>query len=206
VAAVLAGLLAGAVLVFSLGVMVGRRAAESVSGAGALVPEPVAETIAPPSTVPVPPERMTFYDRLSGRPVPAAEELPTGPPPPAPAAEPPGGATVAPPSPAAPAPAPPRAAPAAPASADPVARLKGLLGRGPWVVQLAAVSQRDAAEELAARYRRMGFDVESSPVTSRGRSLHRVRVGSFPDRAAATRAAEIFRSDLGLPGSMPVKR
>lgn len=99
IGAVLGGIVLAAVVIFALGVVVGKRVAESVPGAAAEsqtlragpppIPaapplEPRAETAlqpaAPPSfATPVPAKKPNFYDRLSGS-VPAVPAVPAAPP------------------------------------------------------------------------------------------------------------------------------
>lgn len=215
VGAVLAVVLLAAVLVFGLGVMVGKRVTESAVPAAAPQappPSPAVAAPAPRAAAPLAPEQLTFYDRLSGRTPPAPVEIPPGQAPPQAGAAEPGAPSPSVPAAAAPPAAPPsRAAalpepeaaptpaPAAPsAAADPVARIRRLSGAGSYAVQVAAVNRRAAADETVARLRRQGFEVTTVTATVKGRTWYRVRVGPFPDQAAASVAAGIFRSALGL--------
>jgi septal ring-binding cell division protein DamX len=188
-------------------------------------PAPVGSAVTAPQK-PIAPESLTFYDRLSGKVPPGPIDIPQGqaPPqaPPAPAAA---AAPEQPAAPAAPAPKPapavkttgtvavasprlvaavpppaPRVAPPPPAPADPVARIRKLSGRGAYQVQFAATQQPEAANDLATKFSRQGFEVIKTMVVVKGKTWYRVRVGSFPDRDAAARAAEIFKSALGMPG------
>jgi cell division septation protein DedD len=224
VAVLCAAAVVAAVAVFGLGVMVGRRSLDAVPQAAAppsalptesLVPQPAAP--APPAPAPAAgvapaalappadPGRLTFYDRLSGKAPAEPVAVPVGQGPPASAPAP---AAPAPPPPAAavaaPVPAPAPAAPEAPAG-DPVARIKKLSGKGKYAVQVAAVAQRATANEVMARLRKLGLNATLVMVTAKGKTLYRVRVGAFPDQAAAWKATDIFRGPLKMPGSIPVR-
>lgn len=97
-------------------------------------------------------------------------------------------ASAASPSAAAPADAPISAAPttsAGAATVGPEASTPPLPPTGRFVVQAGSFAAREAAESLAQRLRRQGFDVQISAVQSGGRTLHRVRVGAATDRVAA---------------------
>jgi septal ring-binding cell division protein DamX len=212
VGAALGGIVLSAVIIFGLGVMVGKRVAES---GPAFAPPPAAlptEAIPPLPAVDeapaaaIPPERLTFYDRLSGVAPPPPLPLPEGQPPPQ------AGASLA----SAPAPAP---APSAPATAstvpaspreapapktDPETQIKKLAGKGRFAVQVAAVAERTDAEETAARVRRQGFEVVTVMASVKGKVWYRIRVSSFPSKQAATQAAAIFRSAYGYD-AIPVQ-
>jgi len=72
IGAALGGVVLVAVAIFGLGVMVGKRVAESVPVVEAPPAALPTETVAPPAAAPltaatpIAPEKMTFYDRLSG--------------------------------------------------------------------------------------------------------------------------------------------
>lgn len=236
-----------AVAIFGLGVMVGERVAESVTPVAApppalptegLVPvPPPSGTDAPGTPVPIPPEKLTFYDRLSRKTTGGPLEIPVGQAPPsaavalrpdpataiaphpaetaavvsqAPKIVPPGALrpatsgktpSSAPPAPVktvAPTSAPPPKT-ASPADAA-VAKIRKLLGKGRYQVQVAASQQRDAADDVAARFKKQGFDVVTTMAVVQGRTWYRVRVGNFPSRQAAVRAAGIFKSALDMGG------
>lgn len=202
--------LLSAVVVFGLGVMVGKRVTES---AAPLVPAepyaPAAPAPRPPeAAAPVPPGQLTFYDRLSGKVPPGPVDIPAGqaplpgagaaqqePPPGSPAAPAPAAVPAAQP---APTPAEKPAAAAGAESGDAVARIRRLTGKGRFGVQVAAVNQRGAADETIARLKKQGFDVSTETAVVKGRTWYRVRVVPFPNEAAASQAAGIFRSALGL--------
>jgi septal ring-binding cell division protein DamX len=204
----LGGVVLAAVVIFGLGVMVGKRVAES---GPAISPPPLAlptETVPPVPAAPsapaaaIPPESLTFYDRLSG----------VAPPPPLPLPEsqPPSQAVVT-PAPAT-APVPPRETPAAPqakppspaAKADAETQIRKLAGKGRYSVQVAAVNDRADAEETAARIKRQGFEVVTVMASVKGKVWYRIRVSSFPSKEAATEAAGIFRSAYGY-NAIPVQ-
>jgi DedD protein len=210
IGAALGGIVLAAVVIFGLGVMVGKRVAES---GPAISPPPVAlptETVPPLPAAPAataaayPPASLTFYDRLSGVAPPAPLALPEGQPPSQAGASP----AAAPPAPAAsraePARPPQAKAPSPAAKADPGAQIKKLAGKGRFTVQVAAVNERAAAEETAARIKRQGFEVVTVMASIKGKVWYRIRVGSFPSQQAATQAAGIFRSAYGF-NAIPVQ-
>lgn len=195
-----------AILIFGLGVMVGKRVAESVpavdSPVAALPDQNAPPAPTPPaSTASLSPDKLTFYDRLSGA-APAAPVVLSEDQPPQQAV------TPAPALPSAPAPtrtAPPAkvaaSAPASKAKAPPeapAARIRRLGGKGRFAVQVAAVQDRAAAEEAAARVRSEGFEVLTVMASIKGKTWYRIRAGSFPNKQAATQAAAIFRSAYGF--------
>jgi len=185
----------GALAVFSLGVMVGKRVAESVPPAFA-PPEalptetlvPVAPSAAGAPAAAVPAERMSFYESLSGRQARGPLEVPESPAPASAEASPAGteaGKAAAPPQPA--------------GGEDALERARALVGRGGYRVQVAATPQKSAAEAAASRFRSRGFDVSAGAAVIKGKTWYRVRVGSFPDAAAAARAVAILR-EAGIEG------
>jgi len=222
----LGGIVLAAVVIFGLGVMEGSRVAERVPVVAAppsalptetLLPQPLA-AVAP--AVPVSPDKLTFYDRLSGvapAPLVALPDNQPRAPGVSPAAPPQSPATAArqpevqPPAPTASA-APGKAAavPAiktaakAPAAADPAAQIRKLTGKGRFTVQMAAVKERATAAETAALIKRNGFDAVTVMASVKGQIWYRIRVGSFPSKQAATQAAGIFRSAFGL-NAFPVE-
>lgn len=216
VGAVLGGIVLAAVVIFGLGVMVGKRVAESVPVAAAppfalptetLPTQPAGASVA---ATPIPAEKMTFYDRLSGVAPAVPQALPALQPPQqalAPLAPPEVPARLpdarTPPAPPAKVAAPAArtataARPAAPAKTDPAAQIRKLAGKGRFAVQMAAVSERSDAEATARRIKGQGFDVVTVMASIKGKIWYRIRVGSFPTRQAAAQAAGIFRSAYGL--------
>lgn len=68
-----------------------------------------------------------------------------------------------------------------------------------WTVQVNAFRSRALAEELRARLAARGFDAYVFPsLTEDGRPRYRVRVGAYPARSDAERAATELRSERGL--------
>jgi cell division septation protein DedD len=68
-----------------------------------------------------------------------------------------------------------------------------------WTVQVNAFRSRALAEELRARLAARGFDAYVFPsLTEDGRPRYRVRVGAYPARNDAERAATELRSERGL--------
>lgn len=226
---VLGAVLLGAVAVFSLGVMYGSQLAElqagsppaSVAAAPAALPSPPA---APVPSASIPADRLTFYDRLSGAAPSPPPPLPEGQAPAASAASATGATAAAltpvpepPPArsgpepkaevaatPKAPAAAKPAKPPAHSPAGDPAARIRKLAGKGTFSVQVAAVADRTAASETAARLKGHGLDVVMVLAVTKGKTWYRVRVGSFPSQKAATQAAGIFRAEFGL-NAIPVR-
>jgi cell division septation protein DedD len=68
-----------------------------------------------------------------------------------------------------------------------------------WTVQVNAFRSRALAEDLRARLAARGFDAYVFPsLTEDGRPRYRVRVGAYPARSDAERAATELRSERGL--------
>ena len=181
VGAALGGIVLALVAVFSLGVMVGKRSAESSPEFASPPAALPTETLSPQppaaftSAAPIPAERLTFYDRLSGvKPPPVA--LPEG---------------------QAPAPASAAAERASQVEQAAAARIRVLAARGRFAVQVAAATDRATADETAARLRRQGLDALTVAATVKGKTWYRTRVGSFPSPQAAVQAADIFRAAFG---------
>lgn len=192
----LGGIVLGAVVVFSLGVMEGSRVAESVPAPqpppSALPTENLATLPAPPRApaATIPPDKLTFYDRLSGVAPSASVALPID--------QPPAQGLAPAPSAAQAEPAPQAPSPQAAAAAAPAAQIRRLAGKGRFTVQVAAVSDRAAAAEAVALVKRNGFDAATVKASVKGKTYYRIRVGSYPTKEAAVQAAGIFRSAYGL--------
>lgn len=182
VGARLGGVVIAAVVIFALGVMVGKRVEESVP---AFAPAPTAlptETFQPqpaaPRVVaePIPPDTLTFYDRLSGVAEPPRPALPER-------------QTAA------------GRVPAKTAATDPRAaaesQIRKLQGNGRFAVQITAVNDRSAADRAAARLKQDGFVVETVKAVVKGKVWYRIRVKPFPSRDAASKAAGIFHAAYG---------
>ena len=216
----LGGIVLAAVVIFGLGVLEGSRVAERVPEVAAPPSALPTETLEPlPSApltpgTPLQPDKLTFYDRLSGVAPPPAPAAP-------PETQPSPGLTPAPPGsqgerarqpeapapPVTPVPAPRKtaaAATAAPPKSDPAAQIRKLAGKGRFTVQIAAVSERAAAADTAALIKRNGFDAVIVMASVKGKILYRIRVGSFPSKPAAAQASEIFHSAFGLD-AIPVE-
>jgi cell division septation protein DedD len=190
-----------AVVIFLCGVLVGRgvrpanaagpSAATSLGTAAAAAPDVPAQTAgapAPAGGTPGTPEDLSYHRRLQGEagtsaPAASAEDQLK-----ARESEPP--KPVDPPTPAdqpkpADAPAPTPAAPPAPvASARPTGP------EGGWVVQIAALKDRGAADAIVRRLASKGFPtfvVEAAP--GQPATGYRVRVGRYADRREAERIA-----------------
>jgi cell division protein FtsN len=222
------GIVLTAVVIFGLGVLEGSRVAERIPDVAAPPSALPTETLQPlpsaPATpaTPLQPDKLTFYDRLSGvAPPPAPMALPEAQPPaqgptPAPAGaqgagarqpeaqSPPVTAVATPRKTAVAATTATAAKTAVPPKSDPAAQIRKLTGKGRFSVQMAAVSERAAAAETAALVKRNGFDAVIVMASVKGKILYRVRVGSFPNKSNAAKAAEIFHSALGLD-AIPVE-
>jgi septal ring-binding cell division protein DamX len=197
---ILAGVVLGAVAVFSLGVMVGQRVTESVPSLGEPPPSVPMETLVPP-TAPAPEkkvaaegtapsgDKLTFFDTLSGE--------KASPPPSLPKTPPPKSAPAAAPTPAAkPAPAPA----AKPAAASPAERVNALRSSGSWYVQVASTTSSQGANDLVARLKKKGVKAVSTPVTLKGKQWYRVRIGTFPDKNSANQARKILKQNMKIDG------
>jgi DedD protein len=83
----------------------------------------------------------------------------------------------------------PRPAPAAqrPTQEPPAPAPAAAATSGPWTVQVGSFSQSDNAQALQRRLAAEGFDAFVSRVATDAGTMHRVRVGPVPERAAADR-------------------
>jgi len=222
----LGGIVLTAVVIFGLGVLEGSRVAERAPELAAPPSALPTETLQPrpsgpvtPAT-PVQPDKLTFYDRLSGVAPPAPVALSEGQPPAQgltpvttsalgararqPEVQSPPVTAVATPRKTATTAAEATVKTAAPSKSDPAAQIRKLTGKGRFTVQMAAVSERAAAAETAALIKRNGFDAVTVMASVKGRILYRIRVGSFPNKTAAAQAAGIFHSAYGL-NAIPVE-
>lgn len=204
VGSILAVVVVAAVVVFSLGVMVGQRVTESVPTAAEPPPALPTETLVPPPApaskeAPVkgkspsrPTGKLTFFETLSGDKAAAPPALPKPPPKAAaPSREPP------PPQPEAQKPPPPVKTAAA---SSPGTQIKALMGSGPYHVQVSSTTNSAWAGDLVARLKKKGIKAVSTPVTIKGKRWYRIRVGSFPDKESARRAREILKRKMKLDG------
>jgi septal ring-binding cell division protein DamX len=195
VGTILAVVVAAAVVVFSLGVMVGQRVTEGAPRAVEPPPARPTETRVPPPA-PAPEEapvkekgpsrsseKLTFFETLSGDKAAAPPTLPKAlPPPPA--------------KPEAQKPAPPVKT----SSSSPGAQIKALTGSGPYHVQVSSTTNSAWAGDLVARLKKKGIRAVSTPVTIKGKRWYRIRVGSFPDKEAARQAQRILKQEMKLDG------
>jgi len=123
---------------------------------------------------------------------PVPEAKPTPPDPPKAAAKPEGSkAAAAKPDPVAP--IQPKAKPGESAP-NPVPK-----GRGSWVVQVAALSTPEAAQQLEKKLRAKGYSAFVQKLEGTNRTLWRVRVGPEVDRDRAKAAADEIKRQTGLP-------
>jgi cell division septation protein DedD len=172
-----------AVVIFLLGVFVGRGVRAAAPDATALASEPAssqAPAIPPvassgsnaPATAA---ERLEYADRLAGDP-PKETLRPPAPAPDAAAAGQPAPAVTSAPG-AAAASRPPGGSSAAGVPAEPA-------GDG-FSIQLAALAKRDEAEGIVRRLTGKGYSAYLIPPASGAPSVYRVRVGKFKDRREA---------------------
>ena len=75
--------------------------------------------------------------------------------------------------------------------------------RGGWIVQLGSFENRDNATKLARKWKSKGFAVYVSSVGKGRGARHRVRLGAYPDRAAAFAAASKIEARGGHATVMP---
>jgi septal ring-binding cell division protein DamX len=218
VGTILAVVVMAAVVVFSLGVMVGKRVTGNVSipsdppsalPTENLRPRPPAEKASQGATKPlkktsrepVASEKLTFFDTLSGDKAAAPPSLPKETPvvkkaplpvkkPVAPKAEP---AKKSPPPPKKAAPPPSKAA------GDPGARVMSLTGKGDFAVQVASTTNSSWANELVRRLKKNGVTASASAVTLKGKLWYRIRVASFSSRESANKALKILK-EMGHDG------
>lgn len=192
------------VVIFLLGVLVGRNVRAEVAATDPLAPQGRTAEVA--GAPPPPPaisnsgapsaaanEPLTYPQRLNGGAQPreslsaaAPRTEPAAPPPTAPPAEAP--ATAAPRSAAAPPPS-AAAAPAAPApapAAPPTGPLAASEPKGAgYAIQLTALGKRDEADAIARRLSGKGYSAYVVPPEAGAPAVFRVRVGKFKERREA---------------------
>jgi septal ring-binding cell division protein DamX len=213
VGALLAAVVATAVVVFSLGVMVGKR----VTGTVPLITEPPAtlptETLvpppppdleppagerekpppeAPPAAKAISSEKLTFFDTLSAD-KPSPPTLPKEPPakvkaPPRPAPPPPAAKVKQPDKPP-PVPSPPREL------SQVIARL---MGPGNYYVQVSSTTNRVWADDLVGKLKKKGIESTSTSVVLKGKKWYRIRIGTFADKGSARKAGALLKEKLKL--------
>jgi len=218
VGAILAGVVLSAVVIFSLGVMVGKRVTGNVATVAEPPPALPTETLAPPAYRPPdepPPaaetatspdrEKLTFFDNLSKEKA-APPELPrkadTTPEKAAAQEE----ATAATTKGGTPPQQPGEAAPAKTAKETPTPppppppTVQSLAGAGRYYVQVSSTTNRQWADDLVKRLGKKNVSPKSVPVTLQGKQWYRIKVGSFPDRNSAQKAREILKREMKLDG------
>ncbi len=67
----------------------------------------------------------------------------------------------------------------------PVQNQKPADGKRTWTVQVAAVAEKNAAESLAEKLRKLGYDAYVRFTKGDNKSWHRVRVGQLENQKAA---------------------
>ncbi|MBU0507387.1 SPOR domain-containing protein [bacterium] len=73
------------------------------------------------------------------------------------------------------------------------------VSNGHWYIQVGAFGNFDNAHRLAKDLQKAGFPVKLVMRENTERKLLQVRVGGYPDRAAAEPAREKLKNDFGLP-------
>ncbi len=91
----------------------------------------------------------------------------------------------------------PVAAPAQPQAAPSANTSPGATG-GSFQVQVLATTERAAADAMVSRLQSRGFPAHLSSGEYKGQPLFRVRVGGYPDKAAAQRVAQAIQDQEGL--------
>jgi cell division septation protein DedD len=187
-----------AVAIFLLGISVGR-------GVGAPTDEAVApETAAAePAPIEMPPPTETspadlgYHDKLQGQTSPPAQALPPTETPKLDASPVQAGTTAVPVTPPATMPAAARSTAAPPPA---VTTKPAATSTGPgWYAQVAAFKSRENADRQASQLKAKGY---SAVVQADPGSLFRVRIGPFPERADAVRAAERLQREDGIRASI----
>ncbi|MFY9976359.1 MAG: L,D-transpeptidase family protein [Chromatiaceae bacterium] len=74
--------------------------------------------------------------------------------------------------------------------------------RGPWVVQVASLTDPAKAEHLADELRGRGFKVFVVPFEINGTTYRRVRVGPLPSRSEAVATAQSLQAATGYQGQV----
>lgn len=97
-----------------------------------------------------------------------------------------------------PAPSPPAASPPAPAATPAAAAPEPAAAAGGLVVQVFSSRDKEQAEKVVQRLEGGGNRAYLSPVEVSGRTMYRVRIGPFGDRAEAQTVADQVRRDFKL--------
>jgi hypothetical protein len=79
-------------------------------------------------------------------------------------------------------------------------------GQGPWVINLASIQDKDAADRFAARAKSKGITVEQNNVIFKGRKFWRIQVTGFLTSNEANAYAASTRKKLGLKETWVMKR
>jgi len=218
VGTILAVVVVAAVVVFSLGVMVGKRVTgimPALSEPPSTLPteglkplaqrpeeKPVKSPAKPqPKTAesagePLSSEKLTFFETLS------SDKATV--PPPLPAPPPKVKTAVArkpepPPKKAETAEEPPPKPRQKTAAQNPGAEVMSLRGPGQYYVQVASTTKQAWAGDLVRRLKKRGVEARSTTVTLKGKRWYRIRVGTFPDRDAARQAMKVLKG-MGQDG------
>ena len=201
VGVILAAVVFAAVVVFVLGVMVGKRGAGKVSvieeppaslpmempvSASELVSEPP-----PPAEKPLPSGKLTFFDSLSGDPAapPPKQSRSRGKKPERSEKRSSAGSG--------PEGKPTETAPETGGS-RPADRINSLLGSGNYYVQISSTTNGAWADDLVAKMKKKGITAKSTSVIIKGKKWYRIRVGTFADRDAAAKASGVFRKTMKI--------
>ena len=76
------------------------------------------------------------------------------------------------------------------------------VSHGPWVVQVASLTDSAKAKHLADELRGKGFQVFVVPFEINGTTYRRVRVGPLPSRSEAVATAESLKAATGYQGQV----
>lgn len=166
---------------------------ETVADNRAPPPEvmPPAETRAPAvqsSSQAFPESRPTTSSVAAATPEPRAET-------PRQAATQPARVEAPPPAPPKPEPEPKKTEPRAVASAPAAPTSQAPAAKG-WAVQLGSYSSEATAQRLMREWRAKGHNAFVMPVTTKGRTLYRVRIGPSKDRAGAEATLKVVRASV----------
>jgi len=71
-------------------------------------------------------------------------------------------------------------------------------GKGTWVVNLASLPSKDAADHFSARAQSRGVQVEQRRVTVQGKEYWRIQLTKFPTAKEARSYADLAKEKLGL--------
>ncbi len=69
---------------------------------------------------------------------------------------------------------------------------------GAFQIQVLATTEREAADAMVTRLKSRGFPAHLTPGTYKGQAVFRVRVGGYPDEAAAQQVARAIQDREGL--------